>query len=221
MKHMIRAVVVVGMLCGGAFSQDAVDPIELIRQTDAQFQQVRSYTCKATSICKTYHGKKVSTYQDVVEYSFQKPKSIKMKWLAPWNIRGQVAIYSDEQLKVHLNFLPMPMSIDPNGKVAKDAGGNRIYNTDFGAVIRQIMDIKKDIPETEVTYLGIVQSNGRQVDKVSLRNHEGLVYYFVDRELLLPVAIEQYTPEMQLVTAAYFEDLKVNVAMSPYEFVQD
>lgn len=197
------------------------DPVHLLKTTAERFEKLRTYTCKATSITKTYSGRKESTYQDVVQYSFQKPKHIKIKWLAPWNIKGQVAVYSDDQLKVHLNFLPLSVPIDPNGKIAQDAAGNRIYQTDMGTLIKQITAIPAENPQTVVTYEGTYEAAARKVYKVSLQNKNGLVNVYIDAELILPVTVEYFSPEKKLLQAAYFEDLKVNVPMSPYEFIID
>jgi len=197
------------------------DPLVLLKTTAERFDKLRTYTCKATSVTKTYRGKKESTSQDVVQYTFQKPKHIKIKWLAPWNIKGQVAVYSDDQLKVHLNFLPLSVPIDPNGKVAQDAAGNRIYQTDMGTLIKQITDIPQDNPQTIVKYEGTYETKEGKAHKVSLHNTDGYVYVYIDTELILPVTVEYFSPEKKLLQAAYFEDLKVNVQMSPYEFIID
>jgi outer membrane lipoprotein-sorting protein len=218
---LLAALFVAGCFFAGAASAQEIeeDPVLLLKTTAERFDKIRTYTCKATSITKVYRGKKESTYQDVVQYTFQKPKHIKIKWLAPWNIKGQVAVFSDDQLKVHLNFLPLSIPIDPNGKVAQDAAGNRIYQTDMGTLIRQITDILKDDPQTIVSYEGTRQDKDRKVYKVSLHNKEGYVDVYIHTELILPVTVEYFSPEKKLLQAAYFEDLKVNVPMSPYEFI--
>lgn len=200
---------------------DNVDPVGILREARGRFETLRTYTCRATSVYKAYQGKKEITHSDVVQYYFQKPKNIRMKWLSPWNIKGQVAVYSDDQLKVKLNWLPVPFALDPKGGVAKDANGNRIFQTDMGALIKQLTDIMDTIPETVVKYEGTLISKNRQVIKISMKNREGLVYAFIDKELRLPVVIEHYDAANRMVEAAYFEELQVNVQMSPYEFILD
>ena len=65
---------------GAAHAQEIEkDPVQLLRSTAERFEKIRTYRCKATCIYKVYNGKKETTYQDVVLYSFQKPKSIKME----------------------------------------------------------------------------------------------------------------------------------------------
>lgn len=215
---LLAAVCSAGGLCAQEIEED---PLVLLKTTAERFDKLRTYTCKATSITKTYRGKKESTSQDVVQYSFQKPKHIKIKWLAPWNIKGQVAVYSDDGLKVHLNFLPLSVPIDPNGKVAQDAAGNRIYETDMGTLIKQITAIPSENPQTVVKFEGTYEAVARKVYKVSLQNKDGCVNVYIDAELILPVTVEYFSPEKKLLQAAYFEDLKVNVPMSPYEFIID
>ncbi|MFC2149446.1 hypothetical protein ACFLQ8_01975 [Candidatus Auribacterota bacterium] len=218
-KFIITLVVflsVNGTLSLCAVSQENIDPVKMLRETSERFNELRTYSCKATSIFKVYKGNRVKTHQDIVLYVFQKPMSIKMTWLKPWNIKGQVAVYSDEQLKVKLNWLPVWMPMNPDGNIAKDAAGNRIYQTDLGTLIGQVMEI---IDHSEINYEGsAVSKDSREIMKVSLKSDDELVYVSIDKETGLPVTFEIYGPDMKLRQAAYFEDLQINIPVSPYEF---
>jgi len=139
-------------MCQTVQSQERMDPVKILNDASQRFESLNTYTCKVTSIYNTYNNNKANRHQDIVQYVFQKPMSIRMQWVKPWNIKGQEAVYVDNKLKVRLNWLPIWVSINPDGNIAKDSAGNRIYQSDMGTVIKQIMDI---IPTTKVVFEGI------------------------------------------------------------------
>ena len=208
-------------LIGGFFSRvsagEEMDGKGLLLAAKQRYDQINSYRCKATNVVVKGGLFKPTRYFNTVDYSFQKPENIRMTWLAPFLLKGQVAVFRDKELKVKIPFVPFAVKMDPDGLLTKDPAGNRIYQTHLGYLINLLLD--SITPETKVMVINPtgVKASGN-VAEATIENEKGRVLVWIDKRLFLPTSMEFYGPDGQLSQACVFEDLALNVDFGPGEF---
>jgi outer membrane lipoprotein-sorting protein len=193
------------------------DGKELLEGAKRRYEQLQSYRCKATNVIMKPGVLRDKRHFNTVEYSFAKPNSVRLTWLRPKLLQGQVAVFQGEELYVKLRFLPFAIKMDPDGWLAQDPAGNRIYQTNIGFLIDRLIDAIT--PNSLVTVAEPnVATSTRDTIPMVIQNDGGRVEILVDKGSELPTTIEFYGPSGNLIEACYFEDLELNVSLNPTEF---
>ncbi len=191
------------------------------------FEEIRSYKCKATNVVMEYGILRNTRHYNTVLYSFEKPDRVRMTWLAPFLLQGQVAIYRDEELMVKLKFMPFFIKMDPNGMLAQDPAGNRIYDTHLGHVIEELLKAAQQDSQVQVVDAKIQAVNDAEINiakdllVLEIKNKEGKIVVFLDRRNFLPAYLEYYMADGKLEEACYFEDMVLNAKFESEEFEID
>ncbi len=202
-----------------AFGQElGADGKELLLAAKKKFEEIRSYKCKATNVVMKYGMIKTSKYFNSVEYSFEKPKKIRIAWTDPLLLRGQVAVYNNSDLRVKLNFMPFAVHMDPEGLLAKDPAGNGIAGTDMGHLIDTLLESITPGTQVRVEKPEASRAQGKDAELIVIENASGRVEILFDNHLSLPVAIDYYGTDNRLEQACKFEEIQLDVQFTPEEF---
>ncbi len=194
------------------------DGKELLLAAKKKFEEIRSYKCKATNVVMKYGMIKTSKYFNSVQYSFEKPKKIRIAWLDPLLLRGQVAVYNNSDLRVKLNFMPFAVHMDPEGLLAKDPAGNGITGTDMGHLIDTLLESITPGTQVRVEKPQASRAQGKDAELILIENAAGRVEILFDNNLTMPVAIDYYGADNRLEQACKFEEIQLNVEFTPEEF---
>ncbi len=200
-----------------ACSAQEVGALQYLQDAQMAYAQVQSYRCKATNVVMKYGLLGPKRYYNRVRYSFEKPNRVRMEWLAPGLLKGQVAVYRDNALRVKMRFMPFAIPMDPDGFLAQDPAGNRIHKTHIGYLLETLM--AAITPETKITLSDAskIQSSEKGIG-VAVENNQGRVLLLLDPQRKLPIAMEFYGTDGRLQQACYFEDLALNVKLGAKEF---
>ena len=196
---------------------DPTDAKDCLLRAKQRYNEIHSYRCKASNVVMKYGLVKATRYINTVAYSFQKPDKIRMTWLEPFLLKGQVAVFQNNELKVKLRFMPFAVRMDPDGLLTQDPAGNRIYDTHIGRLIDKLLEAIT--PATQVSIPGgSIGATNDEVQPVVIENKEGRVLVIIDRHLSLPTSMEFYGPDGRLSQACYFKDIALDVEFEPGEF---
>lgn len=148
-------------------------------------------------------------------YTFRKPNLIRLDLESPH--RGTILVYPDRNGKVATKppyFFTLHLS--PDSPLLGTSAGQRIDQTDMGSLVTNIFHSLTDQRRGPAE---IVDENGYIRIRVLARDHfrEGVVtlyVFLVDKVLLLPVRVEESTPEGRLERIVVFADLRINTGVS-------
>ncbi len=205
------------VMVSSSLAQEAVGAKQYLLEAKAAFDAIASYHCTATNVVMKYGLLRPTRYFNTVQYSFQKPNRVRMTWLAPGLLKGQVAVYKDSALAVKMRFMPFAIKMNPEGLLAQDPAGNRIHKTHIGYLLDTLLEAIT--PETRVAIVDNSKFQSVQPGMpVEVVNDEGRVLVLLDRARKLPISMEFYGPDGRLKQACYFEDLKLDVVFGAEEF---
>ncbi len=194
-----------------------IGALQYLRDAENAYSKIQSYHCKATNVVMKYGLLGPKRYFNLVRYSFEKPNHVRMEWIAPGLLKGQVAVYREKALIVKMRFMPFAIAMDPDGFLAQDPAGNRIHKTHIGYLLETLM--AAITPETKITLAdGAKFQSAEKGIPVVVENNQGKVIVFLDPQLKIPIAMEFYGPDGRLQQACTFEDLVLNVKFGPKEF---
>ena len=179
------------------------EEVNLLKSLQGSFGKIEDYKCKFTKI--ELIGKKYMT--DVMKYSFKKPKSIRMDWIEPKKVRGQLAVYHGKELKVVPTWLPVAVTLDPDSKKATGGSKYRIYDSDLGAISEMILNTLKAAESVEFV------ENGSKTVKILVKTDKDKNLIWIDRRYNLPVKIERFNHENKLIDGFTIEELELNVGL--------
>jgi outer membrane lipoprotein-sorting protein len=151
-------------------------------------------------------------------YTFKKPNRIRLDFKSPY--RGTIVVYPDREGKVLVR--PWGWSslftfhLEPDSFLLKNLWGQRIDQTDLGLLIK---NISRSIREGREGPLELKEEQGLVRVQVLSENHfrPSLLtrYVFViDKDMGLPVTIEESTPEGQLRRRIHFRNLRLNIGIA-------
>ncbi len=151
-------------------------------------------------------------------YTFKKPKWIRLDFQSPHP--GMILIYPDENGKAVLRrFFTFHLPVD--SPLLRVSSGQRIDQTDLGLLIRNISHSLTDRRRGPVE---MTDEGGDIQVRVLADDHfrEGVSteYRFsIDKNLWLPVQVEESTPDGHLERTIIFRNLKINIEV-PSSFFQ-
>lgn len=166
-----------------------------------EIRQLDSYKYKISTVAL----KDKKTRKTTILYNFKKPRSIRIEWLSPRKLRGQLAVYSDGVMKVAPAWLPFVIEIDPDSALASTDTNFPIYESTIGDFMDLIVEemptsnSAKIIDETD-NYIIYELINDNNIAKIK-----------IDKITHLPIFIEQFDLEGNLINAGYIEDIETNV----------
>jgi len=202
-----------------ANAADHADAQALLRRMESAYEAVRDYRVSVQVILVAENG--AGRTKEFI-YTFKKPRQFRIDFQVPQP--GTILIFPDEEGKVlvrpwGLRFLDLHLA--PDSLLLANPSGQRVDQTDFGLLIRNIgrsMDGGRRGP------LEILEDYHSDRIRVLAENHfrEGKVtrYDFtIDKETYLPAEIEEWTPDGVLERKITFRNLAVNTGI-PDSFFQ-
>ena len=199
----------------------SLDTDSLLKRMESAYARVKDY--QANVEVRTYKtGGSFETQKFL--YTFKKPKWIRIDFESPHS--GMVLIYPDKNGKVGIE--PPGVShifrfdLSPENSLLRTLSGQRIDQTDLGLLIKKISHSLTDQRRGPVE----MEENAYVRIRVLAVNHfhEGVVtlYQFsIDKNLWLPVKVEESTPEGQLERTIIFQNLRMNTGVPDSFFQMD
>jgi outer membrane lipoprotein-sorting protein len=190
---------------------EAFDSDNLVSQMEAAYAGVADYRMHVKIKTPVEDG---SFRTETFLYTFKKPYRIRLDFESPY--RGTVLVYPDKEGKVLVR--PWGWSsrwefhLEPDAFLLRNPWGQRIDQTDLGLLIK---NISRSIGESRRGPLEIKEEQGHVRLQVLSENHfrpSRLTQYvfLIDKDIWLPVSIEESTPEGLLERQIHFRNLRLN-----------
>jgi len=150
-------------------------------------------------------------------YTFKKPKWIRLDFESPHS--GMVLVYPDKNGKVGVHPPGLAhvfqFHLSSENPLITGPSGQRIDQTDLGLLIKNISLSLTDQRRGPVE----IEEDGYIRIRVLAVNHlqKGIVtlyQFFIDKNLWLPVRVEESTPDGKLERTITFQDLRMNTGVS-------
>ncbi len=191
-------------LVADEIDQNVLDKIISIAD---KIHQLDSYKYKISTVAL----KEKKTRKSTLLYNFKKPRCIRIEWLSPRKLRGQLAVYSNGIMKVAPAWLPFVIEIDPDSALASADTNFPIYESTIGDFMDMIV---KGIP---------LSNSAKIIDETDndiiyeLINDTNTARIKINKKTDIPIFIEQFDSEGNLINAGYIEDMETNVSF-PSDF---
>jgi len=213
---LITLFALTGVACAGS----SYDPKDIVSNMEHAYADVYDYR---TNLTITGFGKD-SSFRSVQKlvYRFKKPNKVRIDFESPHD--GMVIVFPDHDGKVAVSFgnwFPLPsMQFSPNSSVVEISPGQHIHQTDLGMLIR---NITSSMAELSMGDLKLEEDGDRIVIRVlsdnPFRKGEATRYtFYIDKNLWLPVAVEESTPNGVLRRRVVYENLRLNTGVSDRVF---
>jgi outer membrane lipoprotein-sorting protein len=158
----------------------------------------------------------------IIRYFYKKPGLKKMVFIKPH--KGAVLVYNPKTHKVKLRpfrYLGFTISLKPESSLIKDPKGHTVDRSDLGALLKNVLILSENGTE-EIRNKALFNNNLCSVLSVKGKKgfeFEGITQYllWIDTKINLPVRIESYGNQSNLLEKVLLEDLEVNVEL-PDEF---
>ena len=147
--------------------------------------------------------------KNIVKFSFKKPKRIRMEWIGPRKIRGQLAVYDHQKGKIKASppRWPITVTLDPEDPRANGGSKYRIYDSDLGAISVRVIEVARNASSIDII------ENDEKILKVLLTTDTLKSIIWIDMNLGLPIKIEQYDLKDNLIDEVSLEDIKINIGL--------
>lgn len=149
--------------------------------------------------------KKKRTCKNVIKYNFKKPDEIRLEWLSPNKLRGQLAVYSNNVMRVVPAWLPFAIEINPDSDLGKGDANYPIYCSCMGMLLRQVIDDLNRAVSAKVI------EDTQDFVIYELKNDTNMAKVKIDKRRNIPLYIEQYDLKGNIVDFGYFDDFEENV----------
>jgi outer membrane lipoprotein-sorting protein len=202
------------------YASSSYDPKDIIKKLEQAYADVYDYKTNLT-ISGFGKEKEFKTVQKLL-YRFKKPDKVRIDFESPH--QGMVIVYPDHDGKVAVNlgsWLPFPsLRFNRNSSLVEISPGQHIHQTDFGMLIRNITSSMTDLFQGD---LKLEEDGHRLVIRVlsdnAFRKGKSTRYTFtIDKDLWLPVAVDESTPAGVLQRRVVYENLKLNTGVSDSVF---
>ncbi len=202
-----------------AFARMPLDTETLLKKIEATYAEVKDYQAEIED--RTYNRDGSFQIKQFL-YTFKEPGWIRLDFETPYS--GMVLVYPDKNGEVVIRpawfpFFKFHLALDnPRLRVAS---GQRLDQTDLGLLIKNIGHSLTDQRRGPVE---ITEENPYIRIQVLAENHfqKGVVtlyHFLIDKELWLPVRVEESTPEGRLERKVILRNLKTNIGF-PDSFFQ-
>lgn len=204
-----------------ANAAEDVDAQALLMRMESAYETVKDYRVQVQVILAAENaGRRTEEFM----YTFKKPGLIRMDFQSPQP--GTIVIFPDEEGKVWVRpwgwrFLDLHLA--PESLFLSNPSGQRVDQTDFGLLIR---NVGRSIGEGRKGPVEILEEEQYVRIKALAQNHfrSGKVtsYEFViDKNTFLPAQIEERTPEGVFERRITFRNLVINTGVSDSFFRLD
>jgi outer membrane lipoprotein-sorting protein len=175
--------------------------VQTLKDIKTHVQGLDSYRYVLTNITL----KKGRQRKNIIKYHFKKPNEIRLEWIGPKKVRGQLAVYSNGVMKAVLSWLPFAIEINPDSNLGKGDANYPIYRSSMGSLLEQIVI---DLDRAVVARI-IEKEDGFVVYEII--NDTNRAKIKIDMHRLIPVFIEQFDLKGTLIDGGYFSDFEENV----------
>jgi outer membrane lipoprotein-sorting protein len=151
-------------------------------------------------------------------YTFKKPHRIRLDFESPHS--GMILLFPDQKGKVAIYpsgwARIFSFHLAPDSSLLMDLSNQRIDQTDIGLLIKNLSRSLKDQRRGPVQFQ---EDNAHIEVRVLADDHfrkgqETLYHFFIDRNLWLPIAVQEFTPDGRLKRAVIFRNLRINTGIS-------
>jgi hypothetical protein len=199
-----------------------LDADTLLKKMEKVYANMNDYSTRVE--VRTVKGDGSSETEKFL-YTFKKPNWIRLDFESPH--KGMILAYPDKNGKVAVrpaglaNFLKLHLA--PNSRLLSGSSGQRIDQTDFGLLIR---NIGHSLTDQRRGPAEITDENGYVRIRVLAADHfredvVTLYRFFIDKKLWLPAIVEEFTPDGSLERSISFGDLRINNGLSDSFFQFD
>lgn len=155
---------------------------------------------------------------EIIRYYYKKIGIIKMEFIKPHS--GATLIYNHRESKVRVRPFPslkfFVLTFDPDDRMVKSSRGHRVDQSDIGFLLEMVEELRS---KGKFEYMGTERVEGREAVIMSIKGDDG---YTVDRDInrytlwldtsfYLPLKVEAYGVNGDLLEKVLMEDMKVNV----------
>ncbi|RJP61894.1 MAG: hypothetical protein C4541_00925 [Candidatus Auribacter fodinae] len=201
MRHVLPlcAAIIICCFCVSNLSADqpaGVDPsiISSFQQISDRIEAFDSYQYRLINV--TVKNKKAR--RNEMMFYYRKPTAIRIEWIGPKRLRGQIAVYNNGGMKVVPAWLPFPIAVDPDSDMGKGDGNYPIYNSSIGALMRQVISDMSRASNARIL------EDAEEFIVYEVVNDSNRALIKIDKATGLPLFIEQYDLNGQLVDGGYF-----------------
>lgn len=181
-------------------AQIDADAVAHLRSAAEYIESLSSYSYKLTNV--TFRdGKKKN---NVMRYSYKEPLTVRIEWLNPKRLRGQLAAFKDNKMRVVPAWLPFSVPVDPDSDLGHGDANYPIYSSSLGALMQQVIG---DLPKATRVF-PVERTDDAVVYEIINDTNKALIK--IDRNTNLPLYIEQFTRDGTLIDGGYFEEFSPN-----------
>jgi outer membrane lipoprotein-sorting protein len=212
-------------------AQEKVDPARWLREAEQAFMGVDNYVA-------TFHKQERVEGQlqdeETILFKFKKPFKVYMKWIRP-PFQGRELIYvegwNNSQARIHEGgiFGIITVNINPKGPLAMRRNRHPVTSAGIDRLLRVMAEnLRRGTQAGDLTVLGWgeerVYSRKTQRFEAIFPERKAKDYYGrriivnLDVENRLPIRIEIYDEEDQLVEKYGYENLKLNPGLTDLDF---
>jgi len=188
---------------------------EIVGKMAAAYAGIESYRTD-TEVQEYRNGRLAETQRFL--YTFRKPDHIRLDMKSPHP--GLILVYPNKQGKATVKpggwggFLRFNLSLDSG--FLKNSTGQRLNETDFGLLIRNIRHSITDGRQGDVK---IAMENGLILVQVLADDHfrsgsKTRYRFFVDSQLWLPAEVEEFTPDGIIKRRVIFRNVRTSIPAS-------
>jgi len=204
-----------------ASAEIPLDTDSLLKRMESAYARVNDYQ---TNVEVRTYNTEASFETKKFLYTFKKPKWIRLDFESPHS--GMVLIYPDKSGKVSVRpggvAHIFQFHLSSGNPLIMGAFGQRIDQTDLGLLIKNISHSLTDQRRGPVE----IEQDGCIRIRVLAVNHfqEGVVTlyrFFIDKDLWLPVKVEESMPDGPLERTITFQNLRINTGVPDNFFQMD
>jgi outer membrane lipoprotein-sorting protein len=201
------------LLSISANAADLADALAVLKRMESTYETVKDYRVRVQVI---FTAENAAKRTEEFIYTFKKPRQVRIDFQMPQP--GTILIFPDEEGKVLVRpwgwrFLDLRLA--PDSLFLSNPSGQRIDQTDFGLLIRNIgrsMDGGRRGPleileEDQYVRIRVLAENHFHDSKVTRYR------FTIDKNTCFPTEIEEWTPEGVLERRITFRDLAVNTGV--------
>ncbi|MDX9702847.1 MAG: hypothetical protein RBU23_07370 [Candidatus Auribacterota bacterium] len=196
--------ILLGILITSAYAEIDPSAVGEIRSLTQYILELNNYKYTLTSV--TFKNRK--QHRNVMLYYYDRPDKIRIEWLEPRKLRGQLAVYNQGVMKAAPSWLPFVIEVNPDSSLGMADFNYPIYNSTLGHLMSKVVD-ELDLAHT----VRVIEKTDSSI-VYEVINDQNRAKIKVNTAINIPVYIEQYDLKGQLVDGGYFDDVKANISYS-------
>jgi hypothetical protein len=219
--HTLTVLLLSCLTLSNASAENPSDASIILKKMEAAYSGVNDYQTNVE--VRTYKTEGSFETQKFL-YTFKKPKWIRLDLESPHS--GMILVYPDKSGKVGVRpggvARIFHFHLSSGNRLIMGASGRRIDQTEVGLLIKNISHSLTDQRRGPIQ----IEQDGYIRIRVLAVNHfrEGILtlyQFFIDKDLWLPVKVEESTPSGQLERSISCENPRINTYVSDSFFQID